>query len=153
MTVRRRARLAVLVLRCALVCALGSCARAVRPPALESLEATYGAGVARRDQRLTAFEGELVVRVDGRATGRLPGVLVRARVAAPDRARLEATALLGTALDLCARGDSVTAWVPSERATLQLDALRDSLGVRRPGRFFARAMGATWRPPAEPFYP
>ena len=124
-----------------------ACAHRPPAPAVDVLAARYDAGVAARAARLVALESELVLRVDGRATGRLPGVLVRALVAAPDRARLQATWLLGTAVDVCARGDTVIAWVPSRRAGLELPDAADSLGVRAPARFLASALGATWAPP------
>ena len=144
---KRARRIAVAALACAL---LASCARGPRPGlGLDAVADRSRVDAHRREIRLAAFEGDLVVRVDGRATGRLPGVVVRAALAAPDRARLRATWLLGTAFDVSARGDTVTAWLPTERAWFEVPTSADSLGVPAPARFLCRALGATWQPPLE----
>jgi hypothetical protein len=101
-----------------------------------------------RDHRAAlarALTAELVVRVDGRATGRLPGLTASLSLSTPDRVRLRATALLGIGVDVLARGDSLWAWVPSERVAFS--APSDSLGVGPVARLAARALCATWEPP------
>lgn len=127
---------------------LASCAPPPRPlPLADDLAARYGAERARREAALGALTAELVLRVDGRATGRLPGLPATLALAAPSRARLRVSALFGTALDVCAQGDSVIAWVPSERTALALAGARETLGIAPPVELLARALGATWKPP------
>ena len=129
---------------------LASCAPPPPPaPTVDDLAARYGAGRERREQCLRAMTADLVIRMDGRATGRLPGLSASLALAAPERARIRVSALFGTALDVCARGDSVLAWVPSERTALALGGAADTLGIAPPVQLFARAVGATWDPPSE----
>ena len=47
---------------------------------------------------------------------RCPAPQARLLLAAPDAFRLRVDSLFGTALDLAARGDSLTAYVPPRRA-------------------------------------
>lgn len=103
----------------------------------------------RRDAGLRALTANLVVRVDGRATGRLPGLPATLALATPDRARLRVSALFGTALDVCAQGDSLLAWVPSEKVALSLAGASETLGIAPPVELLSRAIGATWQPPRE----
>jgi len=154
---RRRTPLALLALRRSLaavgvaaLCAglLASCA----PPAprgLETLEEAARRGAERRARRLVALEAQAIVRVDGRATGRLPAVAVSARLASPDRVRIQCRWLLGLLADIAVRGDTLVAWMPSGRLGLHVDDLADTLGVRDPALFFGRALLAAWEPPRE----
>jgi hypothetical protein len=129
---------------------LASCAPPPPPaPSVDDLAVRYDAGRTRREECLRAMTADLVLRMDGRATGRLPGLSASLALAAPERARLRVSALFGTALDVCARGDSVLAWVPSERTALALGGAADTLGIAPPVQLFARAVGASWNPPRE----
>jgi len=130
--------------------ALASCAPPPRPvPLVDELSSRYSAERFRREAGLQALTADLVVRVDGRATGRLPGLPATLALAAPGRARLRVSALFGTALDVCAQGDSVVAWVPSERTALALAGAGETLGIAPPVDLLARSLGATWNPPPE----
>jgi hypothetical protein len=113
------------------------------------MAAKYALERDRRDAGLHALTANLVVRVDGRATGRLPGLPATLALASPDRARLRVSALFGTALDVCAQGDSLLAWVPSERVALSLAGASETLGIAPPVELLLRAIGATWQPPPE----
>ncbi len=125
-----------------------ACAPPPRPaPAVDVLEARYRAARDLREERLRALTADILVRVDGRATGRLPGLPATLALAAPDRARLRVLAFFGTAADVCARGDSVWAWVPSQRLAVSLAGAGETLGVAPPAELLARSLGATWDPP------
>lgn len=131
-----------------LAMAFSSCAPPVRPAlVVDDMAARYGAERTAREERLRALTADLLVRVDGRATGRLPGLPATLALAAPDRARLRVNALFGTAVDVCAQGDSVVAWVPSERTALALAGASESLRIAPPVGLLARSIGATWNPP------
>jgi len=103
---------------------------------------------AKREKALDALEVRMILHLSGRATGKLPAVDVQARLATPDRARLQAKWLLGLLLDAAVRGDTLVAWLPSERMGLTLPDLEDSLGVREPARFLGRALAASWQAPS-----
>lgn len=107
----------------------------------------YGAALARREARGVAVDAQLLLWAEAPAGSRLPGAEGRLLLASPDMFRLRVASLFGTALDLGARGDSLSAYVPSRRRALMLDAIRDTLGLSRPGRLAFRALTATWRPP------
>jgi hypothetical protein len=108
----------------------------------------YAVALERREARGTAVDAQLLIWAEAPAGARLPGAEARLLLAAPDAFRLRVASLFGTALDIGARGESLTAYVPSRRRALMLDAIRDSLGLRQPGRLAFRALTATWRPPA-----
>ena len=131
------------------VAALATGCAAPRPGSLESLESAARTGAHRRERRLAALETRAVLRVDGRATGRLPAVSVTTRLASPDHVRLQARWVLGTLLDAVVHKDTLVAWVPSERLGVRLPGLSDSLGIRDPARFVGRALVAGWQPPDE----
>jgi hypothetical protein len=143
----RRSLLAALAV--GMVALLGSSCAPPPPGGLESLEQTARRMSDRRERRLSAFEAHAVLRVDGRATGKLPAVTVHVRVASPDRVRIQLHWLLGLLADVSARGDTLTAWVPGDRLGLSVPDLADSLGVREPARFLARALSAGWSAPHE----
>lgn len=142
-------------LRAAAACALAlvfasGCARAPRGvPSFDALAVKHAEARARRDAALHALRANVVLRLDGRATGRLPAFAASVAIAAPDRARIEAHALLGVVLDASLRGDSVLVRLPSERSSYLFGGAGESLGVTRPVAFVAQAFAATWRPPAE----
>jgi hypothetical protein len=96
-----------------------------------------------------ALESHMVMRLSGRATGRLPAVNVQTRVASPDRARVQARSILGLLLDAALRGDTLVAWIPSERVGVRVPDLSDSLGLREPAHFLGRALAASWQAPRE----
>jgi hypothetical protein len=132
------------------VASLAAFAAGCAPPApgsLESLESAARKGAHRRVRRLAALETRAVLRIDGRATGRLPAVAVTTRLASPDRVRLQARWMLGTLLDAVVHADTLVAWMPGERLGLRLPGLSDSLGIREPARFIGRALVAGWQPP------
>lgn len=143
MTLRR-----VVALALALGALLVSCAPPPRPGELTSFAARYREGRESRERRVAGADAQLVVRVDGRATGRLPGMLVTAAMGGPDRLRLRASYLLGTAFDLVAEGDSVRAWVPSRNALLEVGGLGRELGRDRPVALLLQALTGTWDPPS-----
>jgi hypothetical protein len=125
-----------------------SCAPPPRPVTDRDAFATrYAAACSRREALMRAFTSDVVVRLDGRATGRLPALSATIALASPDRARVRAAALVGVAFDLLVTRDSIRAWVPSQR--LALAAPVESLGLAEPAALAARVLGATWAPPAE----
>lgn len=107
----------------------------------------YGVALARREAKGAAVDAQLLLWAEAPIGSRLPGAEGRLLLASPDAFRLRVASLFGTALDLGARGDSLSAYVPSRRRALMLDAIRDTLGLRQPGRLAYRALSATWRPP------
>ncbi len=107
----------------------------------------YQAALARRQARGVAVDAEILLWAEAPAGTRLPGAEGRLLLAAPDAFRLRVGSLFGTSLDIGARGESLSAYVPSRRRALSLDATRDSLGLFRPGALTFRAASATWRPP------
>jgi len=120
------------------------------PPAgLETLEQAARHGAERREHRLVALELHGVLRVDGRATGKLPAVSLSAHVASPDRVRLQCRWLVGLLADVALRGDSLTVWMPGERMGLSIPQLSDTLGLEAPAGWFGRALVAGWQAPAE----
>ena len=141
-----RARLALAGVLLAL--GLGACAPPP-PGSLESLELTARRAAERREARWASSEGEAIVRVDGRATGRLPALDLHLRLAAPDRVRLQFRWVLGVLADVVARGDTLVAWVPSERLGVTVPGLGDTLGLHEPARFLTRALTAAWVAPHE----
>lgn len=151
---RRPAGRRRLLAQCAgwgLLALLGFAAGCAPPPpgSLESLESAARVGAQRRERRLQGLEARAVLRVDGRATGRLPAISVTTRLASPDRVRIQARWLLGVLLDAVVADDTLTAWMPSERLGVRLPGLADSLGIREPGRFLGRAIVAGWQAPRD----
>lgn len=147
--VRTSARLRA-TLACALALVLASgCAHAPRGvPSFDALSVKHAEGRARREAVLHALRADVVLRLDGRATGRLPAFAASVAIATPDRARVEAHALLGVVLDASLRGDSVLVRLPGERSSYLVGGAGESLGVTRPVAFVAQVFAATWRPPA-----
>jgi hypothetical protein len=141
-------------LRAALACAIAlvfasGCAHAPRGvPSFDALSVKHAEGRARREAVLHAMRADVVLRLDGRATGRLPAFAASVAIASPDRARVEAHALLGVVLDASLRGDSVLVRLPGERSSYLVGGAGESLGVTRPVAFVAQVFAATWRPPA-----
>jgi hypothetical protein len=128
---------------------LASCTKLPPPGDLEALQTTAQRGADHRERSLAALESRMVVRLSGRATGRLPAVSVQTKLASPDRARLQARSILGVLLDAAVRGDTLVAWMPSQRLGVRIPDLADSLGVREPALFLGRALAASWQAPAE----
>lgn len=140
----RAHRLAFCTLACSL--ALASCAPPP-PGSIESLESSSRRGAERRERRYASADARGILRIDGHATGRLPGVSLRVRVASPDRARVQVGWLLGTLADLALRSDSLVVWIPGQRLGVLFGGLADTLGVREPARFLAQALSASWVAP------
>lgn len=101
-----------------------------------------------REARLAAVEQQIVIRSRVGEQQRLPAVEAALEMAAPDAFRLRVGSLLGTALDVAGRGDSVTARIPSRRAWIVLPSLGDSIGFHNPGELIVRVWSAGWRPPS-----
>ncbi len=147
MTVRSPRRLAAraampLVLA---VLAAGCAHRAPVPRlALGDVRALYEQGLARRTAAASCALADLDVRVEGSGLGRLPHVEMRVALQAPDRLRLRAGWLLGTALDVCAQGDSVQAVVPPKRRAFVVGGGPSPIGP--PAERLLCALLALWRP-------
>lgn len=144
----RRASVAGLALGLLGVLLIGACAPPA-PGALESLETTARRDAERRERTYEDAEGVAVMRLEGRATGKLPALDVRLDLDSPERVRLQFRWLLGVLGDVVARGDTLVAWMPSERLGLAFAGLEDSLGVHQPARFLAQALTAAWVAPHE----
>ena len=133
----------------ALLALLASCAPRLAAPPILDLRDLRGRYETRLDERLERGRGmnaSLVVWAEGRGE-RLPGAQADLTMAGPDRVRLRVSSMLGTAIDLGVRGDSLLAWVPAWKTGLRLGAARESLGVREPGGLAYRAMSGNWVPP------
>jgi hypothetical protein len=109
----------------------------------------YMAALERREARGRAVDAEVLLWAEAPVGSRLPGAEGRLLIAAPDAFRLRVGSLFGTALDVGARGESLSAYVPSRRRGMQLDARHDSLGLGAPGELAFRTLAAAWRPPPE----
>jgi hypothetical protein len=132
--------------------ALGACApRNVPPPALDAaaVPGRYLAGLAEREQLGRAIDAEVRVWLEGEAVGDLPGFSGTLLLAGPDRCRLKVSSMFGVLFDVVARGDTVTALMPSRRLVLDLPQAEDTLGVRDPGLLAFRVWSGAWRPPDE----
>jgi hypothetical protein len=133
----------------ALVLAGTSCAPLARVPAtldVATLAARYERQRVPREERLAAARLEATLWVSGRTLGRWPAVQLDLALVGPDAMRARVASLFGTALDLAVRGDSLRAYFPPRRLGLTVDAIEESLGVRAPGRWACRALGAEWNP-------
>lgn len=125
---------------------LAGCApKRVALPPLEpiSARARYEQALARRDAASASALCDVDVRVEGRSVGKLPRFEMRAAMASPDRVRLRASWLLGTAFDLCALGDSVQAVVPSRHRGI---VVAGDSPIGPPAARFRTAVLALWRP-------
>lgn len=142
------------VAACALLAALAvSCAPRLGPQhgpqsTVDGLAARYGAACDLRAAALHAYTAQLVVRADGRMVGRVPALIASLALSAPDRMRIRASWLLGTAFEMVALDDSVFAWVPSQHTGVTLGSAGQAIGVRAPIALVCRALGATWEPPS-----
>ena len=132
--------------------ALGACApRNVPPPGLDAaaVPGRYLAALAEREQVGRAIDAEVRVWLEGEALGDVPGFSGTLLLAGPDRCRLKVSSMFGVLFDVVARGDTVTALMPSRRLVLDLPRAEDTLGVREPGQLAFRVWSGTWRPPDE----
>jgi hypothetical protein len=145
----RRRALTRSVAALVLIAAAGCAPHRVVPGALEPTlrSARYRVALERREARGNAVDAQLLMWAEAPAGTRLPGVEGRLQLAGPDAFRLRVASLFGTAIDLGAHGESLSAFIPSQRRGVRLDASRDSLGIARPGGLAFRALTATWRPP------
>lgn len=109
----------------------------------------YLAALATREEGARALDAELTVwtRIEG--DGALPGATGSLALGAPHAFRVRISSLFGTALDLAAHADSVTAVLPGRRMGVAADAVSDSLGVADPGGLGVRLLSGAWRPPDE----
>jgi hypothetical protein len=123
----------------------------IAPPALDAsaLEARYARALAARTEVSGGLESDLRLWFSGRRLSGWPAAHGWLVLAHPEALRLRVESLFGTALDLAARGDSVTAWVPPQQFGVALDARADSLALPPPGALGTRVFGALWEPPAE----
>jgi hypothetical protein len=131
---------------------LGACAPRHQPPALldaGSRMERYAHALAARDRAGVLVESEATIWATTERTGSLPGLQAMVALARPEAFRVRVESLFGVALDLAARGDSVTAYVPSRREGTLLDARHDSLGIEHPGRLGYRVWSGAWEPPAD----
>jgi hypothetical protein len=81
------------------------------------------------------------------ARPRLPAVQAGLFLSWPHDFRLRVESVFGTSLDLGLAGDSLTAYLPAQRAGVALDAVRDSLDWIDPGSRVVQLMTGVWRPP------
>jgi hypothetical protein len=143
---RMRAASAVL----ALIAFVTGCApHMVQVPELSSAarEARYRQQFAARESLGAAVDAQVVLWARRPGHEKLPSAEGRLLLAGPDAFRLRIGSVIGTALDLAARGDSLTAYVPSRRQAVSLDAERDELGVTQPGDLGFRTLSGAWRIP------
>jgi hypothetical protein len=147
----RRANLSLLAWVAVLVCAssLTSCAR--RPSVgeldLASRRQRFEIALARRAEA-TGCEADLLAWARVRGWREMPGLQARVLIGAPDVVRIRVGSWFGTAIDLSARGDSVTAHLPSRRLAFETAHANESLGVARPGDLGYRILSGVWTPPA-----
>jgi hypothetical protein len=99
-----------------------------------------------RENRLSAARLEATLWVSGQTLGRWPAVQLELALVGPAAMRARVASLFGTALDLVVHGDSLRAYFPPRRLGLSVDTVEESLGVRAPGRWACRALGAAWNP-------
>ena len=128
---------------------LAGCApQPVRVPELAQgpRRARFEVALAARGAQSVA-DAELSAWASGTALPDLTGVEARLMLVAPDAFRLRVASLFGTALDMAARGDSFTAYVPPRRVALETATAGESLGVADPGGLGYRMWSGTWRPP------
>ncbi len=133
----------------AALAAAPGCAPPPPPASLEPLEARSRLHAERRERRVRVCEVLAALRLETATTGRLPAVSVAARLASPDRARLQARWVLGTLVDLVLSGDTLRAWMPSRRLGLELPGLSDTLGLPEPARVLRQAIAASWPAPRD----
>lgn len=119
----------------------------VVPVDRDELRLRHDRALASREAHGRFVTADVALWLSFPGRGKLPGTSGRLLLAAPDAFRLQLASALGTALDLCARGDTLTGYAPGERIALDLAHASDSLGVREPGRLMVRAWSASWRPP------
>jgi len=133
---------------------LTGCAPPPAPVLLDTatLAARYDAALGRRERTGVGLDGEARLWVSGSALGQMPALAARLAILGPDACRLRVASALGTALDVSARGDTLTALLPARRVALDLDRAGDTLGVRDPGTLGVRFWSATWRPPASAWH-
>lgn len=130
---------------------LAGCAPHVVPPPRvdrDEVRERFDRALAGRSRPAVHVESEAVVWLRAGDAGDLPGVQARVFLGAPDSMRVRFQSAFGTALDVVARGDSMTAWVPAARMATALDATADSLGVALPGALGYRLWSAAWEPPS-----
>ena len=146
----RAARVAASVVLACGVAWLSGCApggRGVGPLDEGSREVRYRRSLAARLERSQGVEADANLWVKSTEGEALPGMTARLLLGQPDAFRVRVESLFGTALDLAARGDSLDAYVPSQRIGVTIGAAGDSLGLEDPGRLVWRAVSAAWDAP------
>jgi hypothetical protein len=141
--IRVRAGLALLVAGAL----AASCAPTVprgAPPDVSTIATRYERQRGSREGRLAAARLESTVWVQGRRLGHWPALQVDLALVGPDAVRARVASLVGTALDLTVRGDSLRAYFPPRRIVLETSALEESLGIRAPAAWTCRALAASW---------
>jgi hypothetical protein len=129
---------------------LSGCAPGARPVGVldeGSREARYRRSLAARLERAQGVEADANLWIKPTDGEPLPGMTARLLLAQPDAFRVRVESMFGTALDLAARGDSLDAYVPSQRIGVTIGRAGDSLGVQEPGRLMWRAGSAAWDAP------
>ncbi len=141
--------LAILALAVILAGALASCAKAPVVGELDpsSRRQRFEIALAKRAQAV-GFEADLLAWPHVEGWRELPGLQARVLVGAPDAVRMRIGSWFGTAVDLSARGDSVTALLPGRRVAFVTAHARESLGVAIPGDLGYRVLSGVWTPPA-----
>lgn len=124
-----------------------SCAPTLRRPSapdVSTISSRYERQRGPRASRLAAARIEATLWVEGDRLGRWPALQVDVALVGPDAMRARVASLIGTALDLAVRGDSLRAYFPPRRLGMEVGALEESLGVRAPGAWACRALAASW---------
>jgi hypothetical protein len=144
------ALVALVTLAAALAALLGACAPRPPAPALldtRSVSARYRSDLLARESLGQALDADARIWLGGSAFEQRPALSATLALGAPDGCRLRVGSLFGVALDVAARGDTVTALVPGRRLALEVNAAGDTLGVADPGALAYRVWSAAWRPP------
>ncbi len=131
----------------ALAALSASCAPTVPrglPPDVSTIAARYERQREPREDRLGAARLETTVWVTGERLGHWPALQVDLALVGPDAVRARVTSVIGTALDMTIRGDSLKAYFPPRRIVLETGALQESLGIRAPAAWTGRALAASW---------
>lgn len=128
---------------------LSGCAPVIRPggPLDEgSREVRYRQSLSARLERAHGVEADANLWIKPTEGEALPGMTARLLLGQPDAFRVRVESLFGTAIDMAVRGDSVDAYVPSQRIGIAIASAGDSLGLEEPGRLVWRAASAAWDP-------
>ena len=148
----RVSRAGVSILLACGVAWLSGCAPAVRPGGPldeDSREVRYRQSLSTRLERARGVEADASLWIKPTEGEALPGMTARLLLGQPDAFRVRVESLFGTAIDMAVRGDSVDAYVPSQRVGIAIASAGDSLGLEEPGRLVWRAASAAWDAPRD----